>query len=145
MKNYTQYHDGFFDGLWRQNEGIVQVYLRTSEKERTTVVLTGVVMLKVMGFKTGNIIFEVLTRHHDEITLQDIAELYDLKSDHEPAKWEHELLEKARQEDFQIFELNPSYGGSCLILARTTEFVNREEWAERYARCEMKDSTQRRS
>jgi|SRR5579863_2496466 len=126
MKSYTQYHDGFFDGLWRQDEGIVQLYLRTSEKEPTTVALTGVVMLKVTGFKAGNIIFEVLTRDHDEITLQDIAELYDLKSGHEPAKWEHALLEKARREDFQVFELNPSYGGSCLILAQAVEFTKND-------------------
>src|SRR5205807_1093863 len=88
MNNYTEYHDGFFDGLWIQDEGTLQVYLRTSGKKRNTVALTGVVMLKVTGFKAGNIIFEVLTRDHNEITLQDIAELYDLPAGHEPAKWE---------------------------------------------------------
>lgn len=142
MKNYGQFHDGFFEGLWIPDKEIAHVFLSTSKKERVTVILTGVVMLKASGLKEGNIIFEVLTRDHDEITLQEIAVLYDLKSGHEPAKWEQELLEKARQEDFMLFELNPSYGGSCLILARTTEFMNREEWAERYARCEMKISPQ---
>ena len=126
MRNYTEYHDGFFDGLWIQDEGTLQVYLRTSGKKRNTVALTGVVMLKVTGFKAGNIIFEVLTRDHNEITLQDIAELYDLPAGHEPAKWEHQLLEKARQEAFQIFELNPSYGGSCLILAHAVEFTKND-------------------
>jgi hypothetical protein len=120
------------------------VFLSTSKKDRVTVVLTGVIMLKASGLKEGNIIFDVLTRDHDEITLQDIAELYELKPGHEPAVWEHQLLEKASAQSFQMFELNPSYGGSCRILARTTEFMNREEWAERYARCEMRNSPQSR-
>ena len=131
MKNYTQYHDGFFDGLCIQDEGIVQVYLRTSAMERTTVALTGVVMLKVTGLKAGNIIFEVLTRDHEEITLQDIAELYELQPNHEPAVWEHQLLQKAQQQGFQIFEINPSYGGSCLILSQGIEFMNKEREGER--------------
>ena len=50
MNNYTEYHDGFFDGLWIQDEGTLQVYLRTSGKKRNTVALTGVVMLKVLLF-----------------------------------------------------------------------------------------------
>jgi len=133
MKNYGQFHDGFFEGLWIPDKETVHVFLSTLKKERTTVVLTGVVMLKASGLKEGNIIFDVLTRDHDEITLQDIAELYELPG-HEPAAWEHQLLKKASDQSFQMFELNPSYGGSCLILARTTEFMNREEWAERYAR-----------
>jgi hypothetical protein len=144
MKNYGQFHDGFFEGLWIPDKEIVHVFLSTSKKDRVTVVLTGVIMLKASGLKEGNIIFDVLTRDHDEITLQDIAELYELKPGHEPAVWEHQLLEKASAQSFQMFELNPSYGGSCRILARTTEFMNREEWAERYARCEMRNSPQSR-
>jgi hypothetical protein len=131
MKTYPQFHDGFLEGLWI-DRGIVHVYLSTLEKERTTAVLNGVVMLRAGGFREGNIIFEVLTRGHEEITLQDVAELYVLQSSHEPAAWEHQLIDRARKECLQIFEVNPSYGGTCLILARTVEFVTRKEWLERY-------------
>jgi hypothetical protein len=126
MKNYGQFHDGFFEGLWIPDKGIVHVFLSTSKRERATVVLTGVVMLKASGLKEGNIIFDVLTRDHDEITLEDIAELYELKPGHEPAVWEHQLLEKAQQQGFQMLQINPSYGGSCLILAQAIEFTKND-------------------
>jgi hypothetical protein len=124
MKNHTQFHDGTFDGLRIQDrdKGIVDVYLRTSKGQRTTVVLTGVVMLNATGFKAGNIIFEVLTRDHNEVTAQDITELYDLQPGHEPESWEKQLMEKVGQEALQILEINPSYGARCLVLARTMEF-----------------------
>ncbi len=44
MKNYGQFHDGFFEGLWISGKEIVHVFLSTSKKERATVVLTGLVM-----------------------------------------------------------------------------------------------------
>lgn len=130
MRNYGQFHDGFFEGLRTPEKGIVHVYLSTSERVRTTVVLTGVVMLKVTGFREGNIIFDVLTRDHKEITFQDVAELYELQPSHEPAAWEKQLLEKAQQQSFQIFAINPSYGGSCLILAQAVEFMKNEREGE---------------
>lgn len=123
MTNYKQFHDGFFEGLWVPEKGVVHVYLRTSGKERITVVLTGVVMLKVAGFKEGNIIFDVTTRDREEITLLDIADLYDLEPDHQPSTWEHQLLEKAQKQGFQLFQISPSYGGSCLALAEVVELT----------------------
>src|SRR5438045_5230760 len=126
MKNYQQFHDGFFEGLRTPEKGIVYVFLSTSAKERTTVVLSGVVMVKVTGFKEGKIIFDVVIRDHQEITLQDIAELYELQAGHEPAGWEQQFLEKSQQQGLKIFEINPSYGGACLILAQAVEFMKNE-------------------
>lgn len=124
MTNYPEFHDGLFEGMWIAEKGVLHLYLSTLTRERMTVVLTGVVMLKVTGFREGNIIFDVLSRDHSEMTLQHIAELYELEPGHEPAKWEHQLLERARNEGLQLFELNPSYGGYCLVLAKTLEFTN---------------------
>src|SRR5579864_6307193 len=101
MTNYEQFHDGFFEGLWVPEKGSVHLYLSTLGRERATVLLTGVVMLKVTGFKEGNIIFDVTTRDREEITSQDIADLYDLQPDHQPNAWEHQLLEKAQRQGFQ--------------------------------------------
>lgn len=126
MTNYKQFHDGIFEGLWIPSKGTVNVYLSTSERERTTVLLTGVVMVKVTGFKEGNIIFDVTTRDGDEITLLDIADLYDLRPDHQPAAWEHQLLEKAQKQGFQLFQINPSYGGSCLMLSEAVELMKND-------------------
>jgi len=75
MKTYSQFHDGFLEGLRIDKEGkVVEVYLSTLEKERTTAVLSGVVILKAGGFREGNIIFEVSTWACEEITLADVAD-----------------------------------------------------------------------
>ena len=98
MKTYHQFHDGFLDGLLiDKDRGMVHVYLSTWEKERNTAVLSGVLMLKAGGFREGNIILDVSTRDHDEVTLKDIAELYELPFSHEPAAWEHKLIDKVRE------------------------------------------------
>lgn len=80
-------------------------------------------MLKVTGLKEGNIIFEVTIGTAEEITLADIAELYDLQPDRQPAAWENQLLEKARREGYHLFQISPSYGGSCLVLSQSVQFT----------------------
>jgi hypothetical protein len=132
MTNYTQFHDGFFEGLWIPEKAVVHIFVSTLKKERAVFVLTGVVMVKVTGLKEGNIVLDISTRDHDEIAMLDIAELYELDPEHKPESWEQKLLEKARNESYQIFELNPSYGGSCLVLAHNTELISRTRWAECY-------------
>src|SRR5947209_18552341 len=123
MKNYKQFHDGFFEGLWIPQKGTAKIYLGTITGERATVVLNGVVMLKATDFREGNISFDVTIRTAEEITLMDIAELYDLQQDRQPAAWEDQLLEKARKQGFQLFQISASYGGSCLALCATFEFT----------------------
>lgn len=125
MMNCGQYHDGLFEGLWIPEKGKAEVYLGTTTGERSIVVLTGVLMLKVIDFKEGNIIFDVTIRTAEEITLMDIADLYDLESDRQPAAWENQLLDKARREGFHLFQISPSYGGSCLVLCQDVEFTKR--------------------
>jgi hypothetical protein len=128
MKTYSEFHDGNLEGLRTDKDTkIVQVYLSTDEKVRTTAVLSGVLKLKAEGFREGNIILDVSTRDSDEITLADIAELYNLDSTHEPNSWEHKLMDKIREERLKILEVNPSYGAQCLILAQTIEFVSGKE------------------
>jgi hypothetical protein len=123
MKTYSEFHDGFFEGIRTDKDGkVTHVYLSTDRNVRTTAVLNGVVKLKAEGFEEGNIIFDVSTRQSGEITLADIAELYNLDSTHEPKSWENELMDKIRDQHLQILEVNPSYGDQCLILAQTIEF-----------------------
>ncbi len=130
MKEYEQFHDGYFEGIWIPGQGTAYVHLATSDRQRSTAVLRGVVMVKITGFKEGNIILDVGTRGGTEPTLEDIATLYDLKPDHEPASWELQLLEKIRKESLCLFEINCSYGGECLILAESVELLSQEEWME---------------
>ncbi len=124
MKTYSQFHDGFLEGLRIDKDGkVVEVYLSTLEKERTTAVLSGVVILKAGGFREGNIIFEVSTWACEEITLADVADLYELDPGHEPAAWEHKLMDRVMTEGLQMLGVSSSYGGTCLILAQTIELV----------------------
>jgi len=132
MKGYEQFHDGYFEGIWIPSQGAAHVYLATSDRQRSTAVLTGVVMVKVTGLKEGNIILDVGTRGASEPTLEEIANLYDLTSGHEPAAWELQLLERVRNKSLCLFEINCSYGGECLILAESVELLSQEEWIERH-------------
>lgn len=124
MKTYSEFHDGFLEGLHiDKDEKFVRVYLCSLEGQRTIVSLSGVVVLKAGGFREGNTIFDVVIRDADEITLADITELYELVPDKEPHAWQHKLMEKVKEKELRILEVNPSYGGSCLVLAQGIEFM----------------------
>jgi hypothetical protein len=130
MKNYERFHDGYFEGIWVPGQCVAHVHLATSDRQRSTAVLTGVVMIKVTGFREGNIILEVGTRSGGEATPEDIATLYDLKLGHEPTTWELQLLEKLKNGSLCLFEISCSYGGECLILAEGVNLLTQEEWME---------------
>jgi hypothetical protein len=132
MKEYEQFHDGYFEGIWIPAKGAAHVYLATSDRQRSTAVLNGVVMVRVTGFKEGNIILDVDTRNGTEANLGDITTLYDLKPNHEPATWEIQLLERIKNKLLFLFEISSSYGGECLILAEAIDLLSREEWVERH-------------
>lgn len=107
-----------------KDKKIIYVYLSTSEGQRSTAVLSGVHTLRADDFRGGNIILDVSTRGPDEIRFADISELFDLQPDHEQASWERQLLTKINDLQLQLLEINPSYGGGCLILAREIEFLD---------------------
>jgi hypothetical protein len=132
MKEYEKFHDGHFEGIWIPGKGTAHVHLATSDRQRSTAVLNGVVMVKVTGFKEGNIILDVGTRTGAEATPQDLATLYDLKPSHEPAAWELQLQERIKNKFLLLFEISSSYGGECLILAERVDVLSQEEWMERY-------------
>jgi hypothetical protein len=132
MKVYEQLHDGYFEGIWIPGQGTAHLHLATSDRRRSTAVLTGVVMVRVTGFREGNIILDAGTRGGNESTLEDIASLYDLKPGHEPEAWEFQLLDRIRSESLCLFEINSSYGGECLILAENIQLLSQEQWIEQY-------------
>jgi hypothetical protein len=131
MKNYDQFHDGSLDGLLI-DQASVQVFLSTEEKQAFVVVADGVVALAADGFKAGNIIFEVLVRQDEELTLQDVTEVYGLPAGVSGEDQAQKLLEKARGQNLIILEINPSYGATCLVLAKSVDLLHRQEWTDRY-------------
>jgi hypothetical protein len=124
MKNYDQFHDGWLDGLLI-NQKSVQVFLSTEERMPFVVVADGVVALAADGFKAGNIVFEVVTRQKEELTLQDITRAYALA---EGATDQGEkLLVKALEQNLIVLEINPSYGATCILLAESVDLIHRGE------------------
>ena len=102
------------------------------KKERFTAVAEGVIALAADGFRAGNIVFEVLTHGHEEIAIPDIAELYDLQDGLSGEGQAIQLLGKAQREELTLLEINPSYGGTCRVLARSIYLLDRNEWLARY-------------
>src|ERR1039458_8202197 len=86
------------------------MYLSTLEKERFTVVNEGVVAVAAGGFRAGNIVFDVVSRNHKEITLRDIEELYDLREGPAGESQGMRQLGKTQKEELTLFEISPSYG-----------------------------------
>jgi hypothetical protein len=131
MKRYSQFHDGYLEGLWIDGT-TVHVYLSTLEKERFTAVAEGTVALAAGGFRLGNLVFDVITRDHDEIVFRDIEELYSLQDGPAGKAQGERLLGKARQEGLTLLETTSSYGATCMVLANSVGLLERNEWLARY-------------
>jgi hypothetical protein len=126
MTNYDQFHDGWLDGLLIE-QASVQVFISTEEKQSYVIAASGVAALSADGFKAGNIIFEILTKQQDELTLQDITESYGLTVDVNGREQAQKLLAKARERGLTVLQINPSYGGMCILLAESIDLLPRSE------------------
>ncbi len=140
MNDYGNFHDGALEGVW-VDESTAYVFLSTFKKERFAVVANGVVALNVTNFKKGNLIFEVAARGHEELTMDDIAALYDLREGKEGEEQAAKLLAKARQERLTILEISPSYGATCVCLAHSIEIIDQNEWSARYLSSTTQEQT----
>jgi hypothetical protein len=119
MAEFGQFHDGFLDGLLTEDDA-VQFYLSTQERERFVIEASGVVALRVDGFQKGNIIFDVLVRKGEDITIHDVTSLMGFIDEAKAVA----KLEEARKH-LVVLEINPSYGASCIILAESVELLHR--------------------
>jgi hypothetical protein len=130
MKTYGQFHDGSFDGLLVEDK-TAHVFATTYEKQRYVLIAAEVVALVAGGLRAGNIIFDVQTQDYSEISLEDVIEVYGYRAttDDQHAR---NSLEKSQREGLVLLSVNPSYGGSCLVLAQSVALLHRQEWTERY-------------
>lgn len=130
MKNYDQFHDGWLDGLLIDQKS-VQIFLSTEGRDPFLVVANGVVALAADGFKAGNIVFEVVTRQQEELSLQDITRAYGLAEGATGQDQGQKLLAKALEQNLIVLEINPSYGASCILLAESVDLLPRRESVDR--------------
>jgi hypothetical protein len=131
LKNYSEFHDGFFDGLML-DDSVSHIFVSTPQKKRFVIRAQNVASLTAGEFKEGNIIFDVLIRSSDEVTLEDIQAVYSHFSGVDASIQAQRALEKARENGLSLLEIGSSYGATCLLLARSFELCGHREWIERY-------------
>ena len=129
MIDHHEFHDGTLEGFWL-DDSTVHVHLRTWRGERFTAVAHEIAALSATGFKVGNIIFEVIIRESVEITKQDAEDLYDLQDGLAGQEQIGRLMDDAKARGLRALEINPSYGGRCLVLAASINFLPRSTWFE---------------
>ena len=132
MVSHGEFHNGSFDGVWVADKGLVFLFLTAYGGRQVTAVLADLLRLNAGGFREGNIILDLTIRDHNEVTLQGIVNLCDAGDAHEPQAWESKFLEQINREGLRLLEVSSSYGGTCLALAKSIEFLDRSEWVKRY-------------
>jgi hypothetical protein len=131
MKNYSQFHDGFFEGIWVRGK-TAHLFVATESRDPFVIVAEGVNALNVTGFKAGNILFEVVSRTSDEVTFMDLRPLYEFGDDAAGQTQGRALLAKAQSQRWNVLDLNPSYGASGMVVAASLTVMRRDDWIERY-------------
>ena len=121
MTKLPPLHDGFFDGLWLAGDNCVRLFVRTEAGQRSTIVLTNVVAMNLFDVKVGNIIFDMTITAPDELTAEDVAAAYGMKSDAETLP---QLLQNAQQKRLSLLTLSASYGAQGLMLSGTAEVIS---------------------
>ena len=122
MKIFDQFHDGSLDGFLVQGSTL-SVFLSTANKQEFILKASGVLSLKVDGFRQGNIIYDVIVRSSNEVTFDDIISFYDFKDEAKALL----KLEDTRHKNLAVLEINPSYGATCIILAASIDLLSRHE------------------
>jgi hypothetical protein len=110
------FHDGRFNGFRIGADKLVQLYLTTVERESFVLVLEGVEALTLTSIKEGNIILDLVIRSGHELTASDIEQVYGMGDT--PTVVE-KRFKAAVEKQFQLLEINPSYGAEGLVLFRT--------------------------
>ena len=128
MKNYGALHDGSFEGLWLEGKS-AHIFLATDEHERHVIVAREVAALKADDVRQGNIIFEVVEHSAAEVSPSDL-DVFLYESD-APTQ-SKTLWEKVQAEGLALLEISPSYGATCIVLARSFDLLGRREWVEHY-------------
>lgn len=125
-RNYTEFHDGWLEGFLMKDEA-AHLFLADEKKKRSVIVAHSVITLRLDGAREGNIIFEVVERPCEETSESDIVAFFP------DAAEAASLLERARARRLSLLEINPSYGGTCMVLAARFELMTRTEWLAREA------------
>jgi hypothetical protein len=129
MTNYREFHDGWFDGLLVEKK-TAHVFVSTHEKQRHVFTARGVLALLANEIREGNIILDLSTRPAIEVTLEELVSRAHTHPPYSAGGIDAKLLERAREQNLTILTINPSYGGTCLVLAESFESLTHDEWLQ---------------
>ena len=121
MLKLSEMHDGFFDGLWIAGDSWIHLFLRTSSGVRATLILGGVEAANVQDLRQGNIVLDLQVIAPEHLTVEDIAEAYQLTPNE--ARQSEKLLSETKSRSLSVLNVNPSYGAQCTFLYRSAEMV----------------------
>jgi hypothetical protein len=127
VNRFDQFHDGFYNWLLIR-EGSVDLFVETSEKERFVLSASGVVALLSGGIREGNIIFDIECRATSEITLGDIREIYAFAEGPRDEAYTPKAMAKVAEQSLSMLVMSSSYGGDCLLLAKSFELQPESHW-----------------
>jgi hypothetical protein len=125
MKVFSEFHDGSLDGVLLDGTSAF-LFLRTLSKDRFVVRLDGLLSLKMDDFRQGSSVFDVIARKGNEITHDDIEQLFGFVDVAKTAK----KLAEAHEEQLVVVEVNPSYGASFLAIAKSFRTMSRKDWLD---------------
>ena len=127
MNSYQQFHDGAFDGFLIDGR-TVDLFVSTDQKEQFVLTADGVIALTANGMQTGNVILDVESWTAEELTLRDICDVYGYRAGSDDDRHANSALASSREAGLVMLAVNPSYGGSCLLLAKSVRLATRREW-----------------
>jgi hypothetical protein len=127
VNRFDQFHDGFYNGLLIR-KGSVDLFVETCEKERFVLSASGVVSLLSRGIREGNIIFDIECRATSEITLSDIREIHGFADGPRDEAYAQKAMAKVADQNLSLLVMSSSYGGDCLLLARSFVLQPESHW-----------------
>jgi hypothetical protein len=121
----SKFHDGFVDGFLIREPQVI-IFIRTEGDEAFALIADDVTRMRVDSFLQGNIIFDIVMRHGNELTRSDV-DVYGFAADPNGERLANDKLERLRMEDRVVLEINPSYGCECFLIAQAVTLIPRSE------------------
>jgi hypothetical protein len=128
---WDDFHDGTVDGIL-VDQKTVYVLISTAAKKSYVALARDVVRARVTEFRQGNIILSAQNYRAVDVTLRHVSFVCDLGDSVDDTAKARNMLEKVRREHLTILEIQPSYGATCMVMARSIDLILRRQmpWGE---------------
>ena len=128
MKNYNEFHDGSLDGLLIEGK-TAYIFVTNSEKQRYVFVALDVLALLANEIREGNIILELAVRPASDVTEEELSERARTHPPYSAGAMDTKMLERAREQNLTALTIDPSYGATCFVFAKSFKLLTYDAWA----------------